>query len=169
MKAILKNGTAIELRAITPDDAGRLTDSLARLSDTSRRLRFFSARRSLSKDEVTWLTNVDHHDREAIVAVHEDEIIGVVRYDRLLDRHDAAEIAIVVADDWQRLGVATELIDRLIAHASLHGVTNFVADTLYDNRAVRSMLASIGTTIARETWIDGAVQIEMQLEAPEPP
>jgi RimJ/RimL family protein N-acetyltransferase len=78
-----------------------------RLSDESRYRRFFSPKQHLSDPELAYLTELDHRDREAFVAIElgTADCVGVARYTRSPLASDRAELAVVVADDWQRRGV----------------------------------------------------------------
>src|ERR1700680_3080324 len=49
------------------------------------------------------LLNIDHHDREAVVAVLDDEIVGVARYGRRPGA-ETAEVAVAVVDGWELQG-----------------------------------------------------------------
>ena len=53
------------------------------LTDETTRLRFFMLHPHLGQSEVARFTHVDHHDREALVALDGHDIIAVGRYDRL--------------------------------------------------------------------------------------
>jgi RimJ/RimL family protein N-acetyltransferase len=79
--------------------------------------------------------DVDHHDREAVVAVVNDEIVGVARYARR-PGSDSAELAVVVADDWQRQGLATRMCGVLSGLAATAGVRQFNLNMQADNPAV---------------------------------
>ncbi len=70
-----------------------------------------------------------------MVAVVEHEIVGVARYARRPDS-DAAEVAVVVADDWQRQGVATRMLGALTDLALEAGVRQFDLNMQSDNTAV---------------------------------
>jgi GNAT superfamily N-acetyltransferase len=70
----------------------------------------------LSDRTLAYLADVDHVDREALVALAGDEIIAVARYHRMPDTVEA-EIAIVVEDAWQRRGLGRILLERLSARA----------------------------------------------------
>ncbi len=99
------------------------------------------------------LSNVDHVNREALVAVEGKYIVAVARYDRVTD--DAAEVAIVVGDPWQGHGVGSMLMERLAKRAAANGITHFVADTFGDNRQVQGMVRR--TAPRRKASFDGGL------------
>jgi RimJ/RimL family protein N-acetyltransferase len=85
------------------------------------------------------LLDVDHRNREAILALVSGEIVGVARYSRRA-HSDAAELAVVVADAWQRQGLATRLLSVLSASARRAGISRFEVMTQGDNRAALGLL-----------------------------
>lgn len=129
---------AVDVRTVTqrpirPDDAERLARLFDRLSPTSRYRRFFSPIHHPSRRMLHHLTIVDHDRREAIVAVHGDEMIGVASYEGDRDDPASAEVAVLVDDAWQRLGIARFLLDRLAREARRHGIERFTATVLAEN------------------------------------
>src|SRR5437660_7106872 len=117
--AALPDGTPITIRRLTPSDAPILAGGFARLSEESRRLRFLTAKERLSESELRYLTEVDGHRHEALGAIDpgSGEGIAVARFVR--DQRDSsrAEVAITVADDWQRRGLGKLLLNRPAALA----------------------------------------------------
>src|SRR5437868_3966984 len=113
----LPDGTEIRIRPIGPEDRDALAEGFEKLSPESRYRRFFSPVSALGDRELDYLTRVDHRDHEALVAVEAESGngIAVARFVRIRD--DLAEPAIVVADDWQRRGVAGVLLDALAIRA----------------------------------------------------
>jgi RimJ/RimL family protein N-acetyltransferase len=85
------------------------------------------------------LLDVDHHDREAVVAVVDGEIVGVARYFRQPGA-DVAEVAVVVADDWHRLGLATRMFGALSELAASRGIRRFNVTVQADNPAALALL-----------------------------
>jgi RimJ/RimL family protein N-acetyltransferase len=106
-----------------------------RLSPETLHRRFHSPIVRLEQAHPERLLDIDHHDREAVVAVVNDEIVGVARYARRPGA-DAAEIAVVVADDWQRQGLATRMCGALADLAASAGVRQFNLNMQADNPAV---------------------------------
>ena len=105
----IASAVPISLRPVHAGDRAGLSALFARLSPKSRYLRFLSPKPSLTSSELTFLSDVDHVNHEAIAAVneHDGSIVGVARYVRHTDQADAAEVAIEVADAFQRMGIGT--------------------------------------------------------------
>src|SRR5918912_3820886 len=94
----------LTLRRITPEDKDALVAGLGRLSERSVYQRFLAPKPRLTTSELRYLTEVDFVDHYALVAVltrSPDVIVGVGRWVRSSDDPQAAEVAIVVADDLQ--------------------------------------------------------------------
>lgn len=143
----------MEIRPIEPTDAPALIKAHDHLSDETRRRRFFRPHPVLSEKEAEFFSNVDHVDREALVAVEGKYIVAVARYDRV--GPDAAEVAVVVGDPWQGHGVGSLLMKRLAERAAANGITHFVAETFGDNRPVQAMVRR--TAPKRKASFDGGL------------
>jgi len=161
---ILRDGTEIELRPIRPDDKAALARGFEQLSPESRYRRFLTPMNALSARLLRYLTEVDHHSHEAIVAesAKKHEPIGVARYVRLEDDPTAAEVAVAVVDEWQGKGAGTELLARLEERALEEGIERFVATCLATNSEVLELLGEIGPTRTVGS-ANGTVDIEIAL------
>jgi RimJ/RimL family protein N-acetyltransferase len=133
----LPDGASILIRPIRPDDKRMLEDGLRHLSDESVQRRFLTLKRSFSRSELQYLTEVNGRDHVALVAEFPGDpvrrLIAVARFVRLADDPSAAEAAIVVADDWQRRGVGTQLAELLASEARRAGIRRFTATMSSDN------------------------------------
>lgn len=147
-RAVLRDGSVIHLRPIAPHDRDALEKGFERLSPESRYRRFLTPLKRLSARELNYLTAVDHHDHEALLATEPDngEAVGVARFVRLADCPQTAEVAITVRDDWHGRGVATVLLRELVSRAQLEGVSRFRALCLSENREAIEVLKSLGPT-----------------------
>jgi len=163
---VLRDGTAVELVPMCPEDAGRLVRFHHTLSADTTYLRFFSVHPELNDRELYRFTHVDHRDREAFVAVSDGEIVAVARFDRLGDGSDA-EVAFVVADPWQGRGLGRALFDHLADRAHEVGVSRFVAETLFHNRRMLTVFHQAGLPLT-ERVDDGVVHVTMDLGASVP-
>ncbi|HTP21427.1 MAG TPA: GNAT family N-acetyltransferase [Solirubrobacteraceae bacterium] len=161
----LRDGSVVVIRPLEPEDRDLIRAGFERLSDRSRYLRFQTPLTELSEQQLSYLTAVDHHDHEALVALDPDSdgAIGVARFVRVGD--DVAECAIAVADDWQNRGLATQLLDRLVERAHQEGVERFTALVLADNTDALRLLERLGDTVRHS---EGS-QLELEIELPERP
>ncbi|HEY2813079.1 MAG TPA: GNAT family N-acetyltransferase [Acidimicrobiales bacterium] len=162
LDALLHDGTVVRLRPISPDDADRLEAFHTTLSGDTTRLRFFAPHPHLSAREIERFTNVDHHDREAVVALLDDAFIGIARYDREPGT-SGAEVAFVVADAWQGTGVGSLLLEHLAARGRTEGLEHFVADTLPENRRMMQVFRDSGLSPV-SSFEQGVVHLEMSLD-----
>ena len=168
--ALLDDGTPVEFRAILPSDDVRLERLFHRLSPQSLYLRFFAPVPRPQPAMIRRLVEVDYRDRLALVAVVDDEIIGVARFDRLAPLAPAAlkvdpgeaEAAVIVEDAWQGRGIATRLLWRLSAAAVARGVDTFTASVLAQNSKMLGLLRIIGDDVEFEPS-GGEYQVRMRL------
>ena len=142
VQRVLRDGTPVLLRALEPSDGDALRAFHQGLSPQTVYYRFFCARGPLTDAEVEYFTHVDQRSRVALAAVFEDKLVAVARYDRIPGTTDA-EIACVVADDWQGRGLGTTLLARLVEVARRSGVHRFVAETLLSNTRMLRLLSEL--------------------------
>ena len=162
-RTTLRDGTPIVIRPVAPEDREALRESFERLSPESRYRRFLAPMAHLSESQLTYLTRVDHHDHEALVALAEEggEGLGIARFVRLEDP-DAAEVAVAVADSCQGRGLGTVLLAHLLARARQEGIERFTATVLADNRGSLEVLSTLGHTTVGPPQ-GGAVELTIDL------
>ncbi len=151
------------MRPIAPDDKAALQAAFERLSERSRYQRFMTSVAELSEAQLRYLTEVDHHDHEALIAIDAatGEGVGVARFVRL-DDSVKAEAAVTVIDDWHGRGLGTALCQLLAERAREEGVETFTALLLATNDQVQDVLASLGPAkvISREA---GTIVAEVEI------
>lgn len=164
---LASDGGVVNLRPIMPSDADRVVEFHSGLSERTRYLRYFGPYTTMSPRDLERATNVDHHDRVALVAVLGDRIIAIGLYERLSDSEanpvesDAAapgrsaEVAFVVADDHQGRGLGSILLEHLAGAAAENGIDVFVAEVLTQNRGMLTVFKEAGYQIRRT--MDGSV------------
>ena len=133
----------LHVRPVRSDDAERLVAFHARLSPDSIYRRYFSLHPLLTPQEVNHLTQVDYLDRLALVIVDGDEIVAICRYERIPST-TTGEVAFIVRDDCQHLGLGHILLDQLAKAAWSRGLTRFIAVTLRENRGMISIFEHSG-------------------------
>ena len=148
----LRDGSHAYVRPIRPSDRELLARGFDRLSGESRYRRFFAPLKELSAGTLDYLTQVDHHGHEALIALSEDgEMVGVARYVRLEPDGPVAEAAITVIDDWQGRGVGRQLLRRLATRARQEGVRQFSALVKVENPTALDLLRGLGPSeLSRE-------------------
>lgn len=150
VRDVWDDGLHYRVRPIRADDGARLVELHGRLSTHSLYLRFFRPHPVLSEDEVRWFTHVDYVDRLALVATVDDRFIAVGRFDRAAGATEA-EVAFVVADEYQHHGVGTLLLDELARAAVERGIDTFVAETLAENRDMLDVFHHAGFAVSATT------------------
>jgi GNAT superfamily N-acetyltransferase len=159
----LRDGERIEIRPIRPEDRDDLAAGVRELSPESRYRRFLGATAELSERHLRYLTEVDHHDHEALVAVEAgtEHGVGVARFVRSSEDPEVAEIAVAVADPWQRRGVGTALLRRLNERAREEGIRRFSAEVLTENRPMLELIRELGEVHVK-SHEQGSVALEVE-------
>lgn len=164
----LRDGRPVWLRAIEPADRDALREGLHHLSPESAYYRFFRPKHDLTEQELDYFTKVDFKNHVALVALLEERgrrtPVGTARYivEHPDQGSDSAEVAFVVDDAHQRLGVGTVLLRHLARIARENGLPRFHASVLGDNRRMLSVFAKSGLTMETR-FADGVVDVTLAL------
>ena len=160
----LCDGSRVRIRQGQPSDDELLVRGFERLSEQSRYRRFLTPLPTLDQETVRYLTEVDHHDHEAMIALDEQckEGLGVARYVRDPERPDTAEVAVTVIDDWQGRGLGTILLEAISGRARQEGIKTFTALTLAENQEMLDLLEDLGPVRIMDQAL-GTVEIEVPI------
>jgi acyl-CoA synthetase (NDP forming)/RimJ/RimL family protein N-acetyltransferase len=158
--AVLVDGTLVHLRPPTPADRPALTDLHARLSRRSAYLRFFSLSQRAPGRYLDRILAPDGTDLPGLVALIGDRPVAVASYARL--GGGEAEVAFLVDDEHQGLGISTLLLETLAADASRRGITRFVAEVLPENEAMLDVFRAAGFA-ASPRFREGTVRVTFPL------
>ncbi|MGE0623898.1 MAG: N-acetyltransferase family protein [Pseudomonadales bacterium] len=138
----------ITIRTITPEDERIEADFVRNLSPESRYLRFHHGLRELTPELLARFTRIDYPSAMALIATVRaadvERQIGVARYAATPPGGDTAEVAIVVADDWQGCGVGTRLLLELRAVARAAGYRHLHMRVLPQNRRMIALARRLG-------------------------
>ena len=159
----LLDGTLVTIRPIEPGDKGLLVEGLRRLSPEAAFKRFLSPKVRFSDAELKYLTEVDGHDHIAYVAVRGDQLVAVGRVVKTAP--DTADIAILVWDEWQGLGLGGWLARRLADAAAAEGITRIAGTMLADNRPALRILKHVSTDFVQDDLSHGVREIVTRLAA----
>jgi GNAT superfamily N-acetyltransferase len=133
----------LHIFALSPNQLGGLLEMLRRCSRSSLVHRFHGV--TDGTDHVRQLVATQGHGHESLSAWSGGRCVGLAT----LGDH---ELGILVEDRWQRRGVGTALVDRLVASARARGFDHLVANVLGEDRFVLEVLRRIGPIEATLEW-----------------
>jgi GNAT superfamily N-acetyltransferase len=165
MLLTLPDATTVLIRPIAPEDKPLLSAGLRRLSPESAMRRFLSPKVSFSAAELRYLTEVDQVDHIALVAVDaiSGGLVAVARSVRVSP--DTAEVALVVGDPWQGMGLGRRLLELLAERA---GVQRFSGTMLATNRGAVRLMRGFGTHVDRDVIESGMREMVVQVPSSAP-
>ena len=159
----------MQIRPIRSDDKRLLSEGLRRLSDESVQRRFLTPKRTFSRTELRYLTEINAVDHVALVAEDPTEpardLVAVGRFVRLAEDPEAAEIAIVVWDDWQGRGLGSILGGHLAHAARNRGIKRFTATMAADNRPAHRLMAKLTSDLRQRHAGGGVDELVLDLAA----
>jgi acetyltransferase len=164
----LRDGRRITVRPVMPQDVELEQGLVRRLSMQARYNRFFVPIRELSKYVLEQLAHADQRHHVALVAeTFVDGVaqaVGEAQY--VVDEATRdCEFAVVVADEWQRHGIATRLVETLIEHAGNAGLRHMTGDVLATNDAMLAMMRKLGFRVRTQPGDARVVQVRLELGA----
>jgi acetate---CoA ligase (ADP-forming) len=144
---ILADGSTLRLRAPGPEDYDDVKAFYDRLSPESRYMRFHGM---VGTDTPSrYVVEANGVDRVALICRHDDRVVAVANYDRLLEP-GVAEVAFAVAEDFRRRWTATRLLEQLAAIAAERGIRRFDAEVLAINHAALGVFKEAGFKVQRK-------------------
>jgi acetyl coenzyme A synthetase (ADP forming)-like protein len=165
---ILRDGTTLRLRPPVEGDVAALLEFFADLSVRSRFLRFHGF--AVAGDRfVRSFIAPDWAEKGSLIGVMgettDERVVAVGNYIRLRDPR-TAEAAFAVADDFQRKGIGTRLLEQLAQRAATHGIEAFIAEVLSENKGMLSVFENAGF-IPTRTLDGGVIEVRFPIEATE--
>ena len=149
-KLQLPNGTDMVIRPIRPEDAGIEQAFIRKLSERAKYFRFMQPITELSPQMLARFTQIDYSREMALIAVvyvdGAETEIGVARYITNPDGK-SCEFAIVIADNWQRQGIAHRLMQLLIETARSHALQIMEGEVLATNHEMLNLMVKLGFSI----------------------
>src|SRR5208282_5384704 len=151
----MKDGTQVTIRPIRPEDEPLIAKFHETLSDRSVYLRYFcslSLSRRVAHERLLRICFGDYDREMALVAEHTDpgtgerRILGVGRMNKLHARSEA-EVAALVSDKYQKLGLGHELLRRVVQIARDEKLSHVSAEMLPDNIAMQAVFRRLGFRI----------------------
>jgi RimJ/RimL family protein N-acetyltransferase len=142
----LGDGRVVDVRPLERSDRALLEAAIIRLSDESRYLRSGTAKTRIPERELDHLVDVDHHRREALLAIDplRGRGVAVARYVQLPSEPGVVELAATVADGWQGIGLGGALLAVIMQRACDEGHSALRASVLAVNSRSIAMLRRAG-------------------------
>jgi GNAT superfamily N-acetyltransferase len=164
----LADGRWVKIRPILPSDAPELAEAIRTADTETLRARFLGGPPPLTDATLDRLTRVDYCSRFALAAFSHGRGVAIARYAAPPPSGDGsvvADVAVAVAPEWRRVGLATALVERLVRRAQECGITDFTALFSAENRPVTE-LAHEGN--ARVVIAEGIAKLDAALTSPHP-
>ena len=165
---VLKNGLAVQIRAVRADDKGRISEAFRNLEAESIYTRFFHHKKALSEAELKAATEVDFDAVVALVVTTEEAgtetIIAASRFVAFdtPDGRRSAEVAFTVEEDYHGQGIATHLLRHLVTIAREKGIAQFEADVLPQTGAMLAVFSRGGLPMTQHRE-PGSVHVVLSL------
>jgi len=154
----MRDGNQVTIRPIRPEDEPLMVKLHETLSDRSVYLRYFcslSLSRRVAHERLLKICFGDYDREMALVAeridpfTQERRIIGVGRLSKLHGKNEA-EVAVLVSDQYQKLGLGNELLRRVVEVARDEKLSQVSAEMLTDNLAMQIIMKRLGFRVRTE-------------------
>jgi acetyltransferase len=170
---LLRGGTTVAIRAVRPDDEALMQALVRGLSTASRYRRFFYPLHELPPEMLDLFTRAQPTAAMTLMAVVRDKgergdeiAVGMAQY-VAAPFPERGDFAVVVADAWQRAGIARRLLRNLICIARAAGIERLEGDVLSENEPMRQLLSEMEFSFGRHP--DGAYLVKASKALSPPP
>ena len=162
--ARLKDGTAIFIRPVRPEDEHLYGPFFESVTDQDLRLRFFAPIKDRSHAFFARFTQIDYARAMAFIAIEvaTGNMLGVVRQHTSAD-YETAEFAILVRSDLKGRGLGWLLMQMIIECARSEGLRTIEGQVLSENTTMLRMCAELGFKIASDPNEDGVYVATLRL------
>ncbi|MGW8289134.1 MAG: N-acetyltransferase family protein, partial [Candidatus Bathyarchaeia archaeon] len=159
----LRNGQEVLLRPIKPEDEPMWLEMFQSFSEESIRYRFFQMLKDTPHEVRVRYCNIDYDREIAIVAEFKDDHKKILGVGRLSIEPDGktGELAFIIGDKWQGLGLGTKIVDFVLEIAKEMRVETIYAIMLPDNRKALNLTKKMGFKLDYRS--DGTVRGTLDL------
>ncbi len=163
---LLKNGKGIFLKPATKNDIDSVTLFMSELSHDSLRMRFMASVSQVSDEIINNLCSGDFTDSGCLLATEgesdDSKVIGLANYISM-NNHRTAEVAFLIGDSHQGIGISTLLLERLSGLAAANGIIEFEAEVLPDNQQMINVFKNSGFEL-HKVWNSDTIHIEFPVD-----
>ena len=168
--AKMKDGTPIIIRPIRPEDEPLMVDFHQSLSGESVYFRYFhmiALGQRVAHDRLTRICFNDYDREIALVAEYRDprtaarQILGLGRLSKESGT-DEATFSMLITDNYQRRGLGTELLRRLVQVGREEGLKRITAEILPENLGMQAVCEKLKFHL-KHSASEGLVRAEIAL------
>ncbi|WP_078083342.1 GNAT family N-acetyltransferase [Microbulbifer mangrovi] len=162
----LSDGRQVSIRPVRPSDGDMERELIESLSADSSRMRFLGGIGRVSQ-QLMHILNDNDAQHEAFIALHEDDsgnlhAVGVANFACDPDGH-SCECAVVVADDWQNMGLGKRLLQELVDAAKADGLDEIYSVESAGNNAIDRVARELGFNCKADPRDYTTVRYSLQL------
>jgi len=141
--ALRSDGRPIRIRPVRPGDRAALDRMIDRVSDRTIYHRFFSTNRRAAHEYVHKVVSARHQGRALVATAR--HVVGLAGFERIDDIR--AEVALLIDDEHQHVGLGTLFLEELAVLARDDGIEEFVAEVMLENQDVITLFRDFGAPI----------------------
>lgn len=159
-----RTGLKVLLRPVKMGDEPLMKDFFYALSNDSMYRRFMSVRMDMPHERLQEFGIVDYANRMMILAVVEGdsrETIAAIGQYEINDKMHNGEVALVVKDEYQNMGVGHDLLTYLTRLARGRGLLGFTAEVLVENEPMLNLFKKMGFDTEKRSE-DGVYEMRMK-------
>jgi acetyltransferase len=155
----LRDGEPATIRPIRPEDEPLMVKFHESISEQSVYMRYFhmlNLSQRTAHERLTRICFIDYDREMALVGERtnretgEREILGVARLSRRGGIPDEAEFSVLVSDTFQRRGLGSLLLSKLLEVGRAEGLKRITADILFENYAMQHLSKNLGFHLHRD-------------------
>jgi acetyltransferase len=165
--ARLRDGREVRIRPVECHDGPVVQAFIGRLSPGTSRRRFFRPVKGLTPAALARVVEVDYSRSMSVVAEADGAVVGLAEYVASPGER-SAEVAVVVADEWQGAGLGRLLFGALVAHAANQGLARLRGEALADNAPLLALTHRFGFSARPHPAERDLVHLERDLGGPWP-
>jgi acetyltransferase len=163
----LRDGTAIFVRPIRPEDERLFAQFFEGVTDEDLRLRFFAPVKVFSHTFIARFTQIDYARAMAFIAIEQatGQMLGVVGL-HANATYDSGEYAILVRSDLKGRGLGWLLMQTLIDYGRAEGLRTIEGQVLRENSTMMAMCRELGFGVSPDPHEPGVCLVRLSVAAP---
>jgi acetyltransferase len=165
-QTVTKDGRPIRIRALRPEDGGLVEELFKSLSPRSIFFRFLTHWKSVPPEIIAYFKNTDCDLNVAVAALDmsspDERMLGLCG---ILHKpgSEKGELAVVVRDAWQGIGIGAKLVEASLPRARERGMKELWGIISPENRTMIAMAGKMGFALHRDRESD---VYEMKMQFP---